>query len=64
MQAAVMVAGTQRHVLTGVPMQASVFAQGVQRIGSPQPLLASTGTHLSPHFLVLAPQVPTMQVEP
>jgi len=42
-------------------MHASVFAQAVQRAVSSHPLLASVVTHLSPHFLVPAPQVPTTQ---
>jgi len=38
-----------------------LVAQAVQRAASAQPLLASVVTHLSPHFLVPAPQVPTTQ---
>ena len=52
--------GTQVHT-EGVPMHASLFAQGVQRAASAQPLTASVGTHLSPHFLVPAPQLPMTQ---
>lgn len=50
--------GTHWQALTGEPMQASLFAHGVHRVASPHPLLASVGTHLSPHFLVPAPQTP------
>jgi hypothetical protein len=62
-QAVAIGVGTHWHV-EGVPEHASLLAQGVQRAASAQPLLASVVTHLSPHFLVPAPHVPSAQVEP
>jgi hypothetical protein len=59
-QAAVLL-GTHWHEVTGVPTQVSLAAQAVQRATSPQPLFASVGTQLLPHFLVPVPQVPMTQ---
>lgn len=57
----VIASGTHWHWVTVVPAQASAAAHGVHRVVSPQPLLASVGTQLLPHFLVPVPQVPTTQ---
>src|SRR5450432_4544814 len=64
MQAVELGVGTHWQVVAGVPMQASVLAQGVQRAGSAHPLLASAGTHLSPHLLVPAPHAPITHTDP
>jgi len=53
--------GTHWQVVVGEPMQACPLEQAVQLAGSPQPLLTSVGTHLSPHFFVPAPQLPMTQ---
>jgi hypothetical protein len=58
-QAAVL-SGTHWQVV-GDPAHVSLVAHAVHFAASAQPLLASVGTHLSPHFLVPAPQVPTTQ---
>lgn len=63
MHAAVL-SGMHWQVVVGDPEHVSLVAQAVHFAVSPQPLLASVGTHLEPHFLVPAPQVPTMQVVP
>ena len=47
--------------MVGEPVQVSLLAHAVHFAASAQPLLASVGTHLSPHFLVPVPQVPTTQ---
>jgi hypothetical protein len=60
LQAVAIGVGTHWHVV-GDPMQASLLAHAVHRAVSAQPLLASVVTHLSPHFLVPAPQVPRTQ---
>ena len=54
-QAAVL-SGTHWQVV-GDPAHVSLVAHAVHFAASAQPLLASVGTHLSPHFLVPAPQV-------
>jgi hypothetical protein len=59
-QAAVL-SGTHWQDVVGEPAQVSFVAHAVHFTESPQPLLASVGTHLLPHFLVPAPQVPTTQ---
>ena len=59
-QACAMVFGWQVHT-EGEPAHASLFAQAVHRAASAHPLFASVVTHLSPHFLVPAPQEPTTQ---
>jgi len=59
-QACAMVFGVQVHT-EGEPTHASLFAQAVHFVASAHPLFASVVTHLSPHFLVPAPQEPTTQ---
>ncbi len=49
------------HTLGVSLLQASLLAQAVQRVLSAQPLLASIGTQLLPHFFVPEAQVPMTQ---
>jgi hypothetical protein len=56
--------GTHWQDVAGEPAHVSLVAHAVHFAGSSQPLLASVGTHLSPHFLVPAPQLPTTQAPP
>jgi hypothetical protein len=51
--------GTHWHWVIGLPTQDSFVAHAVHLAVSPQPLFASGGTHLLPHFLVPEGQVPT-----
>ena len=62
LQAVAIGVGTHWHVL-GEPEHASLLAHAVQRPASAQPLFASVVTHLEPHFLVPAPQVPITHAE-
>ena len=62
-QAAVL-SGTHWQDVVGEPAHVSLVAHAVHFVLSPQPLLASVGTHLSPHCLVPVPQVPTTQALP
>ena len=62
-QAAVL-SGTHWQDVVGEPAHVSLLAHAVHFAGSPQPLLASVGTHLSPHFFVPVPQVPTTHAPP
>lgn len=62
-QAVAFAVGTHWQEL-GVPWQASLPAQAVQRAGSAQPLLASVGTHLLSHSLVPVLQVPRTHAPP
>jgi hypothetical protein len=55
--------GMHAHSL-GDPLHSSLLSQGSHCPTSAQPLLASSGTHLSPHLFVLAPQLPTTHSEP
>jgi len=59
-QASAIVFGLQVH-LVGEPMHVSLLAHAVHRAASAHPLFTSVVTHLSPHFLDPAPQVPTTQ---
>ena len=62
-QAAVL-SGTHWQDVVGEPAHVSLVAHAVHFAVSPQPLLASVGTHLSPHCLVPVPQLPTTQALP
>jgi hypothetical protein len=62
-QAAAIVTGTHWQVLEAPP-HASLAAHAVQRAVSLQPLFASVGTQLLPHFLASAPQVPMTHAPP
>ena len=60
MHASVTVFGLQVHA-AGEPMHVSLLAHAVHRAVSAHPLFTSVVTHLSPHFLVPAPQLPRTQ---